>query len=161
MTNYKYLGTTIDNKLKFDINCEKLCKKGQQRLHCLRKLAKFQFDRSLMKLFYSAFIESVISFSIICWYGNLCIKDKNSLGKIVRAASKITGVTFNSLDHIFATQMLKKAKSICVDNTHPLSSEYKLLQSGRRFTVPLATKNRYKYSFVPVSIKALNTERGR
>ena len=48
-------------------------KKGQQRLYCLRKLAKFSIDKTLMKLFYSAYIESVISFSIICWYSSYVV----------------------------------------------------------------------------------------
>ena len=135
-----------------------LCKKGQQRLFCLTRLATFQVDKSLMKLFYSAFIESVISFSIICWYGNLNIKSKNQLGRIVKTASKIAGVNFDSLDHVFQKQVLKKAKSIRMDNSHPLSSEYRLLPSGLRLKVPVATKNRYKFSFVPVSIQALNVD---
>merc|ERR1712121_123852 len=92
VSNYKYLGTIIDGNLKFDLNSDMLCKKGQQRLFCLRKLARFNVNISLMKLFYSAYIHSVLSFSIICWYGNLSIKDRNSLGKILKTASKIIGI---------------------------------------------------------------------
>ncbi len=155
VTNYKYLGTIIDNALKFNVNCDMLCKRGQQCLFCLRKLAKFQVDRSLMKMFYSSFIESIISFSIICWYGNLANKDKNSLSRIVRVAPKVAGGKFSSLDEIFNTQVLKKAKSIRMDDTHPLNQEYKLLPSGAQHSVPPATENRYKFSFVPFSIRAL------
>ncbi len=162
VTSYKYLGTIIDNMFKFDMNCEMLCKKGQQRLYCLRKLARFQVDRSLMKMFYNSFIESVTSFSIMCWYGNLAIKNKNSLRSIVRVASKVVGVEFSLPDEIFKTQLLKKAKFICTDTTHPLNPEYKLLPSGVRLAVPPATKSRFKNSFVPLSIRALNaTERRR
>ena len=133
-----------------------LCKRGQQDLFCLRKLAKFQVDKTLMKLFYSAFIESVISFPIVCWYGNLCTRDKNSLGRIVKTASKIAGVHFRGLDHFFSLQVLKKARAIRTDEAHPLYCEYELLPSGLRFRAPLARKNRYKNSFVPVSIRAIN-----
>ena len=49
--SYKYLGTIIDDKLKFDLNTDMLYKKGQQRLYCLRKLAKFSIDKTLMKRF--------------------------------------------------------------------------------------------------------------
>lgn len=63
---YKYMGMIIDNNLKFDANTDMLCKKGQQRLYCLRKLAKFTIDKNLMKLFYSAYVHSVISLSLIC-----------------------------------------------------------------------------------------------
>lgn len=104
-----------------------------------------------MKLFYSAYIKSVIFFSIIYWYNNLGNKDKNSLERIVKVASKVAGVKFNCLDNIFNKQVLKKAKSIHMDDT-PLSQEYKLLPSGPHLAVPQATKNRYKFSFVPTSI---------
>ena len=48
---YKYLGSIIDDKLCFEPNTSLLCKKGQQRLYCLRKLAKFNVDKTLMTLF--------------------------------------------------------------------------------------------------------------
>ena len=156
--NYKYLGTIIDDKLKFDLNTDMMYKKGQQRLYCLRKLAKFSIDKTLMKLFYSAYIETVISFSIICWYGNLCVKDKNSLGKIVKVASKIIGTNMSSLGLLFNKQVLSKAMSIRADAAHPLNAEYRLLPSGRRFETPSATTNRHKFSFVPISIGSLNLE---
>ena len=71
-------------------------------------------------------------------------------------ASKVAGVQLDSLDRIFNRQVLLKALSIRSDDAHPLNSEYRLLPSGLRLCVPRATKNRYKHSFVPVSIQALN-----
>ena len=156
VTTYKYLGSIIDNRLKFDVNTEMLCKKGQQRLFCLRKLAKFQVDKSLMILFYRAFIESVISFAVICWYGNLGIVQKNSLNGIVKAAGKIVGVKFRCLSHIYDEQVLKKASSIRGDSSHPLKGEYKLLPSGQWLEAPATKNNRYKFSFIPTSIRAIN-----
>ena len=161
VSSYKYLGTVIDNKLKFTENTDMLHKKGQQRLFCLRKLARFNVDRSLMKMFYSSYIHSVISFSIICWFGNLSIKDKNSLGKIVKTASKIIGTQLESLESFFNRQLVLRARAIIHDEDHPLFSEYTLLPSGLRFAAPRATKNRYRFSFVPASIRALNSANGR
>ena len=109
-----------------------------------------------MRMFYCSFIESVISFSIICWYGNLNVTDKNNLKRIVTTASKIAGVKFNSLDLVFQRQMLKKAKAIRADISHPLNFEYKMLPSGVRLETPSAKTNRHKFSFVPSSIQALN-----
>ena len=63
--SYKYLGTIIDNKLTFERNTDMLIKISQQRLFCLRKLAKFQVDRSLMTMFYSSFIVSVVTFYLL------------------------------------------------------------------------------------------------
>ena len=70
----KYLGSIIDDKLCFEQNTSLLFKKGQQRLYCLRKLAKFNVDKTLMTLLYRCFVESVVTFSIICWYGSITVK---------------------------------------------------------------------------------------
>ncbi len=93
-----------------------------------------------MTLFYRAFIESVISYSIICWYGNLGIKDKNSLAKTVKEANKIVGVQFSSLNDLFNKQVLKKASAIHSDCTHPLNFKYTWLPSGLRLSAPVAKK---------------------
>ncbi len=52
--SYTYLGTTIDNRLCFDVSTEVISKKGQQRLYCLRKLRSFNIDRTLLELFYKS-----------------------------------------------------------------------------------------------------------
>lgn len=39
VSSYKYLGLIIDNKLRIDTHVETVCKKGQERLHCLRRLS--------------------------------------------------------------------------------------------------------------------------
>lgn len=75
----KYLGTVIDSKSTFEKNCEMVCKKGHQRLFCLRKLSRFHIDKSMITLFYRAFIESVLTFSLVAWFGNLSLKNKNSV----------------------------------------------------------------------------------
>ncbi len=50
-SSYKYLGLIIDNKLRFDTHVEEVCKKGQQRLHCLRRPSTFNISRTLMTMF--------------------------------------------------------------------------------------------------------------
>ncbi len=109
----------------------------------------------LLSLFYRSFIESVVSFPIICWSGNMGTRE-NARDKIVKVANKIKGIQFNNLNHIFNKQVVKKAKSICSDGGHTLCSECKLLPSGVRPSVSKAKTNRYKNSFVPISIRALN-----
>lgn len=79
VTIYKSLSTMIDGCLKFDFNTYDimLCKKGHQHLSCLRKLSKFKIDKTLTNL-----IKSDILFSVVCWYGNLGMKEKNTLAKM-------------------------------------------------------------------------------
>ncbi len=68
---YKYLGTIIDDELTFDANTDAVCAKAHQRMYFYRKLRNFNVDSRFMKIFYSSFIESVLTFSFICWFGSL------------------------------------------------------------------------------------------
>lgn len=154
--SYKYLDIIIDNKLTFEKNTDMLIKKSQQRLSCLRKLAKFQVDRSLMTMFYRSFIESVVTFSFICWFASLNLTQKNSLTKITKVSSKIIGTQQKTLSELYNNQLSKKAKSIMSDSTHPLHSVLKFLPSGSRLRQSLAKTNRYNFSFIPSAISLLN-----
>ena len=154
--NFKYLGIVIDSKLSFELNSKMVCKKGHQRLSCLRKLAKFHIDRRMLTLFYSAFIESVLSFSIGVWYGSLSVKNKNSLNQIVRWASRIIGVNQRNLGCIYKKQLYRKASTVLSDLSHPLRIDFKLLPSGRRFAASRWKTRRYRNTFVPAAIEVLN-----
>ena len=70
---YKYLGTVLDDKLNFDVNTDSICKKANKCLFFLRKLRSFDVNKTIMKLFYSAFVESVLSFNIVFWFGTLSL----------------------------------------------------------------------------------------
>lgn len=52
--NYKYLGTTIDNKLNTHLHA--VCKKAHQQMYGNCKLHGFNVDQAFMKMFYSYFI---------------------------------------------------------------------------------------------------------
>jgi hypothetical protein len=54
------LGTIFDNKLKWDVNTEDIVKRGQQRMHLLRKLNSFSVSSVILCRFYQFFIESLI-----------------------------------------------------------------------------------------------------
>ena len=90
------------------------------------------------------------------WYGNLNVKNKNKLSKIVKIAGKLTGEPQKQLCSIFDRAVVRKAGKIAGDVSHPLNSAFELLPSGRRFRVPKASRNIFKKSFIPCAILALN-----
>ena len=118
VSKYKYLGTIFDDKLKWDGNTEEIVKKGQQRLYLLRKLNYFSVDRNLVSHFYKSFIESVLSFSFVCWFHSLEVKNRNSLQRIVRIAFMITAVPQRDLALFCEQQILRKARSILTKKEH-------------------------------------------
>ncbi len=91
----------------------------------------------MMSLFYKQFIESVLSFCIVAWYGNLSLSNKNMLGSLVKVAGKIIGVNQTGPTEIFQNSVVKKAQVILCTTDHPLHTEFHMLPSGRRFRVPV------------------------
>ena len=69
--SYKYLGMVIDDRLSWYENSDLLYKKGRKRLYFLRKLNSFHIDNELLSLFYSAMVQSVICYGLVCWWSCL------------------------------------------------------------------------------------------
>ena len=75
--SYKYLGTTIDDKLRWDDNTMNLYEKGQQILYFLKKLNALHIDRNILFVFHDSFVKkSVMPFGLVCWWGNLSGKNR-------------------------------------------------------------------------------------
>ena len=53
---FKYLGTTIDDKLNFTENADALCKKASQRLFLIRKLKSFGVSCNILERAYVSLI---------------------------------------------------------------------------------------------------------
>ena len=154
--SFRYLGLTIDRKLTFDdhiINVNKSC---QSRLYILRQLRSFRIDKKILKVSYETQIESLLTYCCMCYYGNLSLKNKNTLTKIANMASKIIGQAVNSLDKVLDKMITRKARAIASDSSHPLNKHLELLPSNRRYRTLTCKRNRYKNSFLPKAVHALN-----
>ena len=77
--SYKYLGVIIDNKLKWDKQAKEVSKKINKRMFFLRKLNYFHVDKTILELFYTSTIQSIISFCIIAWGGNVTAMNKQKI----------------------------------------------------------------------------------
>lgn len=154
---YKYLGTMFDSNLKFDKNIESITKRGHQRIHLMRKLNSFNVSQRILCNFYYSFIESLLTFSFVCWFYGLSVRDKNSLSSIVKICSKIIGVQLTDLSSLWKKRVLQKARQVMSHPDHVLSQEFCLMPSGRRYLSPPRKTNRYANSFIPSAIRLLNT----
>ena len=81
---YKYLGFTIDNKLNWHAHVDVLRNKLNARLFFLQKLKSFHVNESILKMFYLALIQSVITFGISSWGGHITEGDK----QIINSSNK-------------------------------------------------------------------------
>ena len=114
---------------------------------------------TVLQGFYKCFIESVLTFSFICWYGSLSVKIKNVLDKVVNVFSKIIGVKQKSRNALYERRAIRKAQALTADKSHGLSKYFELLPSGRRYRTPSCRTLRTKNSFIPHSIFLLNNLR--
>ncbi|KAF7648010.1 hypothetical protein LDENG_00163040, partial [Lucifuga dentata] len=146
VSQYKYLGTVLDEELSFEANTDAVRGKALQRLYFLRKLCSFNVDMSFIKMFYSCFIESVLTFSLICWYGSLNLKNRCKLGNIVKVCSKLVGTDLTNLSQIHVTRATRKAQLVLSDSSHPLHRNFQLLPSGRRYRLPQCRTNTSTHS---------------
>ena len=153
---YKYLGTVIDSKLTFDVNTDTIFRKAQSRLYMLRKLRSFGVSAKTLKMFYFSFIESLITFSFLSWYGGLSTRNMAKLNRIVRHSEKVVGEKLQTLSSTFKVRAVKKGARIASDTSHFLSQYFKPLPSGRRLQAPFVKTKRYRCSYIPTAVRLLN-----
>lgn len=155
--SFRFLGTTIHQSLSWNLNTSLIISKAQQRLYFLRQLRKFGVSQAGMIHFYSATIESVLTFSILVWYGSSTSQEKQHLERVVRRASKIIGRSLPTLASLYNTRLARKAKNITSDPTHPAHHLFTLLPSGKRYRSIPSKTTRSRDSTYPQAIRHLNT----
>ena len=157
--DFKFLGTTISNNLKWETNARLAAKKANKRLFFLRQLKKFKVNDRILVLFYRATIESVLSFSISVWYGNATLEDKRLVNSVVRAAEKIIGCTLPTIDEIYLSRTMRRASKIMKDPFHPANSLFQTMPSGRRLRSIRCSSNRCSNSFFPSAVRILSEKK--
>ena len=156
VSKFKYLGVVIDSDLKFRSHTTNVINKCNQRLYILRKLNSFDVKPTILVQVYKSLVLSVLNFGISVWYSGCGVKEKGKLQKIVNTASSIVNRKLDSLAHLHATAVERKAFAILTQQRHPLRPEFNLLPSGKRYREIKCRTNRHKSTFVPTATKALN-----
>ena len=144
----------IDNKLKWDKQAKEVSKKINKRMFFLRKLNYFHVDKTILELFYTSTIQSIITFCIIAWGGNVTAMNKQKIDKVVKRASKLINTPLLFFDDLLSHLSLKKILSI-ENSDHPLSCKIvRSVRTNRPIFVKCRTV-RYSKSFIPFSTKLI------
>ena len=159
VTSFRFLGTTIHDSLSWDLNTSLIISKAHQRLYFLRQLKKFRVSQAAMTHFYRATIESVLTLSMPVWFGHATSQDKTRLERVVRRASKIIGCSLPTLESLYSVRLIRKAKKIIADYSHPAHHLFRLLPSGRRYESTRSRTSRFRDSTYPAAIRLLNLTR--
>lgn len=135
-----------------------LVKKAQQQFCFLRTLKKNNLSTELHRAFYQCAVESVLTYCLTAWYANCIEADQKSLQRVIKRAEKIVGLSLLSLENIFCTCCLHRAKSILADVTHPCHHLFSPLPSSRWYRALKARTSRLHNSFYPKAITLRNNE---
>ena len=65
-TSVKLLGVTIDNKLNFNEHVDNICKKANNKLHALARIAKY-LSPDKLRIVMKTFIESQFNYCPLTW----------------------------------------------------------------------------------------------
>ena len=69
VNEYTYLGAVLDEKLNLTANTDFIHRKCQSRMYVLHIRA------SILQTVSRCFVESVITFSFMCWFGSLSVRN--------------------------------------------------------------------------------------
>ncbi|XP_076450032.1 uncharacterized protein LOC143286377 [Babylonia areolata] len=158
VSQYKYLGAILDDKLDWTEQATALLKRGNQRLFFMKKLKTFNVCPKLLELFYRTTVESILTFNSLCIFGAMKEHDKARLAKIPKTASRLIGAPVADLQTLFETKAVRRLRAISDDESHPLSEELgrqASARSGRMLSVRTRT-NRFYNSFIPTAIRLSN-----
>ena len=101
-------------------------------------------------------MQSVVSRCIISWFGNLTDEYKKVVNRIVKSVKRLVCTEATCFDDLYNDTMVKTVGNIMGDCDHRLFKYYQLLPPGFRINSIYCRTNRYKFSFVPSSIRSFN-----
>ncbi len=140
VSSFKFLGVHITEDLTWSAHTDAVLKKAHQRLFFLRRLRKFGTSPSILRLFYTCTVESILTGCISAWFGN------------------IVGGELPSLQDIYTRRCTRKAQRIVKDSSHPSHRLLSLLPSGRRLRSIRSRTSRLRDSFFPLAIRLMNSQ---
>lgn len=126
----KYLGVTIDSKLKFSSQCQATISKANQRLYIVRRLKSLGAKPALLKQLYSSFIDSHIFYCLVVFYSNISMQDQKALRRLHNLGIKLQ-VQTESFDDILDNRTKSYVWKIFTDENHFIHKFVHRLPSGR------------------------------
>ena len=102
-------------------------------MYFLRCLKSYGVKQEILVNFYTAIIESVLTYAVTVWFGGTNKKDEKKLNSVIRLSSKIIGIELPQMAETYDKRLIRKANSILKDKLHPAQIFIEVLPSGKRY----------------------------
>ena len=142
-------------------NTEIIHKKCRQRMVMLYQLRSLMVSSKILIQCYQAFVESILTFSFVCWFGSLDVSDRKIILRIAKQCGKIVGKKDIDLVNLYKKRVILKAKKILRDPSHYMYQLFETLPSNTRFRAIKCKTMRFQNSFFPTAIRYINETNGR
>ena len=120
------------------------------------QLRSLMVSNKILTQCYHAYVQSILTFSLICWFGSLNVKNKQILNSIAKQCSKITGSDMVNPTELYTKRVLSKALKTKQDPSHCLHVDLEWLPSNKRKRAIRYATNRFKNTFFPTAIRFVN-----
>jgi hypothetical protein len=158
---YKYLGVYIQNNVTWHEHLAVQFKKAASRFYHIRCLRNLKIQDDLICLVYNALVSSVLMYAVSCWYNSCGEHNRKKLNSWRKRLCKMVKpdlhVKIENPCDIYENTCIKLAKRILQESDHPLCIYYNLLPHGVRYRSLRCRTSRYRDSFVPCSVRLLNS----
>ena len=109
VSDYKYLGTILNSRLKFTNNTNQDVKNTRKKLHIMNKLQHLHTSDQLRLNCYRTFIESSLLFHMTVIYHHMTDRDQQELARVTKTAGKLAKQTFKLPNEVIAHGLHNKA----------------------------------------------------
>ena len=154
---YKYLGVVYDDRLNWSDQGFCVISKINQRLYFIRKLNQFDVEKAIISMFYISTMESIISFCLTTYGGNLNCSEQIKINRVISRVEKITKVPLSCFKDLLFKLTKKKINEIRSKSDHPLHTEIRFSTRSSLVLYPKIRTERYRNSFIPSALRVLNT----
>ena len=158
---YKYLGVTIDSRLKFDEHVKVQASKGFKKLYFVRTLYNLNINVDVIAMFLDSIVMSMLSYGCAAFYGLLSndlkcklVKPRKVCCKMLRRSGRSNLIA--DFNDIYLKEVKRMTRNILSDPTHPLHGAFELMPSGRRYRLPHMRTSRFRETFIPTALRHLN-----
>ena len=131
VSDFRFPGVHIQEKLTWEMNTTQVDKKVQQRLHFLRILRKNNISQRLLVSFYLSTMESILTYCLCTWFASCTVANRKELQRVTKMAEKVIGCSLLTLEDLHGSYCLRKANTILKDSFHLGHFLFEPLPSGR------------------------------
>ena len=153
---YKYLGTIVEKKLSFKSNTDNIIKKANKRLYIMKQLAFLKVQPSTIRLAYTTFIESVLSYHLSIIFGHLIQDDTKLYNHTIKTARLLSNdqIERQTINEVYDKQFKTKCLRLtCCGRDNIIALDK--LPSGR-YLIPKHRVNARKFCFRSNCVRLLN-----